>query len=87
MNDQYSDLLKRFFEEHDEDVKNHNLSPADFCCAFECLEDVIAYFPELWEDRYEGMSPIDVIIEWENCCNILVIQFEGRWLLFTEVGV
>ena len=85
MIDPYQDMLNEFFQEYPEykEWEDH------FVCDFGSLEDLIAYFPDWWEDRYDKMSYEEIAHEWREHNNCRIITFDrggGKlWLLFTGV--
>ena len=85
MIDPYKELLDRFISEN----PDYSEYRENFVCDFASLEDVIAYQPDWWEDRYDdlGMTSEDIIHEWEERNYTLVAPFEGRYLVFGNVGL
>ena len=81
--DPYQDMLNEFFQEYPEykEWEDH------FVCDFKSLEDLIGYFPDWWEDRYDkyNMSYEEIAHEWREHNNCLIIDFKDRWLLFAGV--
>lgn len=53
-----------------------------FVGTFSTLKQVIDYYPDWWEGRYETMSDDEIIHEWRERNHIRCVEFNGTWLLF-----
>lgn len=56
-----------------------------FCKDFGSLEEVIQYFPDWWDNKYETMSPSEIIQDWERENSCTLIEFKERWFLFFQL--
>jgi hypothetical protein len=83
MIDPYKELLDRFITEN-EDYSEYR---DNFVCDFASLKDVVDYYSDWWEQKYEdlGMTYEDILHEWREKNNIRCALFEGRYLLFGGV--